>query len=256
MSPGDPCPGPPWGGPQGCGAAPGRELTGRKTTRASLVPNTKTRTQRQCVRPTLPRPGGEGQGRFTRGYRPPRTAKSARTPVLSCLWGPLLVPSPSLPSPEFSWWEWGWLENSPGRAHPRLFFPLGPDPDPRQPAPRLKSHPAAPVSQMRPGKKARLAARPQLGSTRGRWRDPQREGRETEAPFALCFVLFTRRCAHSLEEEGLLSPGRMDFYRAFLGRKADFRGSARGSGRECAELLGVFFVDPGFLKAVHVPIEV
>lgn len=59
-----------------------------------------------------------------------------------------------------------------------------------------------------------------------------------------------------MEEEGLLSPGRMDLYRAFLGRKADFRGSVRGSGRECAELLGVIFVDPGFLKAVHVPIEV
>lgn len=56
---------------------------------------------------------------------------------------------------------------------------------------------------MCPGKKARLAARSQLGSTRGRWRDPQREGRETEEPFALCLVLFAKRCAHSLEEEGL-----------------------------------------------------
>lgn len=47
-----------------------------------------------------------------------------------------------------------------------------------------------------------------------------------------------------------VSPDRMDLYRAFLGRKgADFRGSARGSRRECAELLGVFFIDPGFLKA-------
>lgn len=102
VSPGDPCPGPPWGRPWGCGEALARELTRRKKTPGSLSPNTKTYTQRHCLRLTLIPAAARRRGDRTdsQGGTDFVERQKHRTSFLSCLLGLSLQP---LAHPSLGW---------------------------------------------------------------------------------------------------------------------------------------------------------
>ena len=117
---------------------------------------------------------------------------------------------------------------------PSLVLPTrsrpGPTPSPPRSIPRLILPPQFPRGVR--GRKRGSAGRPQLRLSRGWWRDPQREGRQTEEPYALCLVLFAKRCAHSLEEESLLFPDRLDLYRVSWVGKEQISEEVRGGAGE------------------------
>lgn len=181
-----PSSGEPAGRQGGAGAGTDREEEDTKTSPSPT--HTKTHTERHCVRLSLTPASARRRGvpmELPRGYRLLRRA-GATGPARSLCCLPEASPHSRWPLPrlELLWWERGWLED---RSVLRPFqLSLDPGPTRSPPADRdAFRDPEVPDTAREGSAQLRLFPGPPAWAAEGACGDPEREGRTSEAPFAL-----------------------------------------------------------------------